>query len=332
MAGHDIIVLGASAGGVEVLRELMRGLPPGLPASLFVVCHFPAGGRSALPEILSRAGPLLATHPRDGEPTYPGQVYVAPPDFHLLLEPGRARLSRGPRENRQRPSIDALFRSAARAYGPRVVAVVLSGALQDGTAGLMAVRQAGGVAVVQDPGDALVTSMPLTAREIAGADHSARAAELAPLLVELVHSPVPPRGGPSMADPSEKMPGLVARDMEGQRHGEREGEISTFTCPECGGSLWQLDQAGVLQFRCHVGHAYHSEVLLEEQRRALEAALWTAVRTYREKAVLSRQLAARTRAQGDDAGAQRFEEEAHVADQYGELIRNHVLRPEDAKG
>jgi two-component system chemotaxis response regulator CheB len=327
MPGHDIIVVGASAGGLSVLRELMRGLPPGLPASLFVVSHLPPVGRSLLPEILSKAGPLLATHPRDGEAVYPGHVYVAPPDRHLLVEPGRVRVTRGPRENRHRPSIDALLRSAARAYRSRVVGVILSGALQDGAAGLMAVRHAGGLSVVQDPAEAEVTSMPLAASEIAGADYTVRAADLAGLLVELIHQPVVARGGSTMADPLEQVPDLMARDMEEQQRGERRGKVSTFTCPECGGSLWQMDEGGVLQFRCHVGHAYHSEILLEEQQRALEAALWTAVRTYREKGILSRQLAARTREKGDAAGAERFEEEARVADEYGALIQQYVLQP-----
>src|SRR5262249_34402069 len=159
------------------------GLPPGLPAAVFVVCHFPAGARSMLPDILSRAGPLLAAHARDSEPTYPGHIYVAPPDRHLLLEPGRVRLTGDARENNHRPAIDPLFRSAARVYGPRVIGVVLTGALYDGVAGLMAVRAAGGVAVVQAPGDALVAAMPQHACDVAGADYVIPAAGLAPLLV-----------------------------------------------------------------------------------------------------------------------------------------------------
>src|SRR5947209_7433882 len=149
MVGHDIIVVGASAGGVDVLAHVARGLPAGLPAAIFVVCHFPPGGASVLPEILSRSGPLLASHARDGEPTYPGHVYVAPPDLHLLVAPGQARLSHGARENGFRPAIDVLFRSAARTYAARVVAVVLTGSLYDGVAGLLAIRAAGGIAVVQ---------------------------------------------------------------------------------------------------------------------------------------------------------------------------------------
>jgi two-component system, chemotaxis family, protein-glutamate methylesterase/glutaminase len=187
LPARDVIVVGASAGGVEALSELVRGLPPGLPAAVFVVCHFPTGPRSLLPEILSRQGPLLARHASDGEPIYPGHIYVAPPDYHLVLEPGLVRLGHGPRENRFRPSIDPLFRSAARAFGPRVIAVILSGALTDGVAGLLAVRAAGGVAVVQDPADAVLPSLPQAAWDVAGADHVVPARGLAPLLAELVH-------------------------------------------------------------------------------------------------------------------------------------------------
>jgi two-component system chemotaxis response regulator CheB len=324
MPGHDIIVVGASAGGIEVLKELARGLPKGLPAAMFVVCHFPTEWRSTLPDILSRSGPLLAQHARDGEAPYPGQIYVAPPGHHLLLDDGRMRLTRGPRENGHRPAIDPTFRSAARAYGPRVIGVVLTGSLTDGTAGLMAIRAGGGIAVVQDPADALVASMPRSAAEIAGADHIVPAAGLAPLLSGLVWRPVPQPGGTPM-DPLEKMTNVVDDDMREQERGGRRGHLATFTCPECGGNLWQVDEHSVLRFRCHVGHAYYAEALLGEQSEALEAALWTAVRTFREKAVLSRQLARAEHERGNGETARRYAEQAELADRYGELIRQNVL-------
>ena len=329
MAGRDIIVVGASTGGVEVLAQLARGLPPGLPATVFVVCHISPGARSLLPEILSRAGPLLAAHARDGEPTYPGHIYVAPPDRHLLLEPGRVRLRGGPRENHARPAIDPLFRSAARAYGRRVIGVVLTGALYDGVAGLMAVRAAGGVAVVQDPGDALVAALPMNARDIAGADHVVPAAGLARLLVDLVHQPLEPEGGLPMADPLEKMTDIVAADMNAQVRGERRGAVSVFTCPECGGSLWQVDEKNLLRFNCHVGHTYLGEALLGEQSEALEAALWTAVRTFKEKVVLARQLAATARERGDAQSVERFEDQARVAERYSALIQQYLLNGQE---
>jgi two-component system chemotaxis response regulator CheB len=210
MVPHDIVVIGASAGGVEALRRLVRDLPTGLPASLFVVCHFPPGQRSVLPVLLSRAGMLLATHAVDGEPFLPGHIYVAPPDYHLLLAEGqRIQLTRGPRENHHRPAVDPLFRSAARNYGRRVIGVVLTGFLNDGTAGLLAVRSAGGVAVVQDPADAAVGAMPDNAARIAGADYRVSLDRLAPLLVELIQRPSVALGGSSMTNALEKMPDIV---------------------------------------------------------------------------------------------------------------------------
>lgn len=326
MAGRDIIVIGASAGGVETLAAVVGGLPPGFPASLFVVRHFPAGARSVLPDILSRSGPLLATHAKNGEEFHPGHIYVAPPDHHLLLTPGgKTRLTREARENHHRPAIDPLFRSAARHYGPRVVGVILTGGLADGVAGLMAVRSAGGVAVVQDPRDARVAALPQNATELAGADRVAAAADLPALLTELVLDRPPHETGGRPMDPVERMPEVVDRDLERQARNGRRGEVSTFTCPECGGSLWQVDDAGLVRFRCHVGHAYNGDALLAEQAESLEAALWTAVRTFRERSVLARQLAARERDGGNDDTADRFEEQAAQADRYGRLIVRHVL-------
>jgi two-component system chemotaxis response regulator CheB len=326
MQGRDIIVVGASAGGVPALCELVRGLPPGLPAALFVVCHFPSASRSILPEILSGRGPLLAVHAHDGEPVRQGQIYVAPPDYHLLLRPGRVELSHGPRENHHRPAIDPLFRSAARAYGARVVAIVLSGgSLSDGTAGLLAVRQAGGVGIVQDPLEAAVGVMPNSARTIAGADHVLPVGRIPPLLVSLVRQPMSEGGSPPMTDPIELMPEVVNEDMAAQERGHKNGQVSVYTCPECGGSLWQVGEGELVRFRCHVGHAYYADRLYSDQAEALEAALWTAVRTFKEKAVLARQLASSERSRGESGAAERFEEDARLAERYGHLIQEHVL-------
>jgi two-component system, chemotaxis family, protein-glutamate methylesterase/glutaminase len=326
VAKRDLIVIGTSTGGVEALSKVVSELPSGFPATIFVVCHIPAGYRSILPEILSRSGPLLAIHPTDGEPFYPGHVYVAPPDRHLLLGPdGRMRLSREARENNHRPAVDPLFRSAARHYGPRVIGVVLTGALHDGAAGLLAIRRSGGLGVIQDPSDATLASMPLNAAQVAGADYVVPISRLTPLLVNIVQESQAPDRGDVAMDPIERMPDVVERDMDRQVQDRRRGDVSVYTCPGCGGSLWQVDEAGVLQFRCHVGHAYNGEILLAEQTDALEAALWTAVRTFREKSVLSRQLAVRERSKGDEAAASRFDEQAGQADRYGNLILRYVL-------
>jgi two-component system chemotaxis response regulator CheB len=325
-SSRDIIVVGTSAGGVQALVTLAGGLPAGFPASVFVVCHFPSGGRSILPEILSRAGPLLASHPINGEEFRAGRIYVAPPDHHLLLAPGgRMRLSRGARENMHRPAADPLFRSAARHYGPRVIGVVLTGGMHDGSAGLMAIRSAGGLAVAQDPEDAVVAAMPQHATEIAGVDYLVTAAELAELLVKLVGEPEIVDQGAQTMDPIERMPNIVEQTMDRQVKNERPGEVSVFSCPECGGTLWQVDETGLIRFRCHVGHVYNGEALLEEQSEALEAALWTSVRAFREKSILARQLAARERAVGNLYAADRFSEQAEQAQRYASLILKHVL-------
>jgi two-component system chemotaxis response regulator CheB len=337
MAGRDIIVLGASAGGVEALAKLVQGLPSGFPASLFIACHFPAEQESMLPEILSRAGPLLAGHARDHERFVPGHIYVAPPDYHLVLaRGGNLELSHAARENGHRPAIDPLFRSAARYYGSRVIGVVLSGALTDGVAGLLAIRSAGGVAVVQDPADARVGALPQSASNVAGADHIVPVSAMAPLLVKLVAKPIS-EGGSRAMDPLENMPQKVNETVQQQVNGERQGDVSFFTCPECGGALWQVEQEELVRFRCHVGHAYYGERLLEQQAESLEAALWIAVRTFRERAVLSRQLAHQERARGNGHSAERFEEQAQSAERHGELIQKYVLegapgpgRPEQA--
>lgn len=186
MPGHDIIVIGSSAGGVDALIKLVNQLPANLPASIFIVLHIPARSPRVLPDILSRSGPLPAIHPTDGEEIRHSRIYIAPPDQHLLIERGNVHIVRGPKENRHRPAIDATFRSAALAYGPRVVGVILTGALGDGTAGLLAIKQRGGIAVVQDPHDALYPSMPLSALASVHVDYTAPLAAIGPLLMQLV--------------------------------------------------------------------------------------------------------------------------------------------------
>jgi two-component system chemotaxis response regulator CheB len=309
---------------VEALSQLVQSLPPGLPATVFVVCHFPATSHSVLPDILSRRGPLLAVHARDGEPIYPGQIYVAPPDHHLILEASSVRVTRWPREHRLRPAIDPLFRSAARVFGTRVIGVLLSGILQDGVAGLLAIRAVGGVAVVQDPADALLPGLPQSARDIAGADHVVPARELGALLAHLLHQAVRTKGDSTMPDPLDTTAEAVLRDMSAQTNGQRRGHLSVLTCPECGGCLWQVDERELLRFRCHVGHVYLGEALLAEQSATLEAALWKAVRTFKEKGVLARQLAA-----GQDTNpgtAPLLLEEARLADHYAGLIQQYLLQ------
>jgi two-component system, chemotaxis family, protein-glutamate methylesterase/glutaminase len=252
---------------------------------------------------------------------------VAPNNSHLLIAPGRLKLSYGARENRFRPAIDPLFRSAARAYGERIIGVLLSGGLDDGVAGLLAIRSAGGVAIVQDPADALLSVLPRNAIAISGADYVVPVSEMPALLDRLVSAPVVTKGEQKRMDPIDNLPVAVDRDMAAQASNERRGAPSVYICPECGGVLWQVDQEEMVRFRCHVGHAYYGEQLLEGQADALEAALWTAVRTFRERSTLSRQLALSEQHKGNTENAARYEETATVADQHGDAIRTFLLDP-----
>jgi two-component system, chemotaxis family, protein-glutamate methylesterase/glutaminase len=271
MPDHDIVVVGASAGGVEALAALARSLPADLPAAVFVVLHVPSTGSSALPDILSRHGPLPAAHVKDGEPIENGRIYVAPPDHHVLLRTGHVHLSRGPRENGHRPAVDPLFRSAAHQYASRVIGVVLSGALDDGTAGLTAVKSRGGLAVVQEPGDALYPGMPDSALEHVRVDHVVPTADMGALLARITAEPSPeaPGSAPDHMEVEVQVEGFSLEAMEG----ERPGRPSGFSCPDCNGVLWEIQDGQLQRFRCRVGHAWSPESLLTQQSEALEAAL-----------------------------------------------------------
>src|SRR5436305_4371456 len=242
-----VIVVGASAGGVDALSALVAGLPADLRAAVLVVLHLAPHGKSVLPHILSTRGPLPARHAVDGEPLEAGRVYVAPPDQHLVVEPGRVRVTDEPRENGVRPSVDTLFRSAAHAYGPAAIAVVLSGTLDHGTAGLIAVKQHGGVAVVQDPAEAVFPSMPANAVRFADPDHVVPLDKLPTLLAGLVDEWWQDRRADAQRGTDEHH--QPADPSAGAQH----GEPSEFTCPECGGTLWEQHQGDLLRFRCRAG-------------------------------------------------------------------------------
>jgi two-component system chemotaxis response regulator CheB len=324
MPDHDVVVVGASAGGVEALTRLTTSLPDDLSAAVVVVLHLPATGTSALPEILCRHGPLPAAHVKDGEPVQPGRIYVAPPDHHVLLRTGHLRLSRGPRENGHRPAIDPLFRSAAREYATGVIGVVLSGALDDGTAGLLAIKSRGGVAVVQDPADALYPGMPGNALEHVQVDHVAAAASMGQLLVGLIADRLepPPDPAPSEMRAEVAMEGFSLEAMEGAHPGQPSG----FSCPDCNGVLWQIRDGGLERYRCRVGHAWSPESLLTQQSEALEAALWVALRSLEERAALARRLAEPAHQRGHSITATRFEEQAAEAQQAARLVRDLLLQ------
>jgi two-component system chemotaxis response regulator CheB len=319
MAGRDIVVVGGSAGSIEAVAELVRGLPQGFAGSMFVVVHFPSSVTSTLPRILSRAGPLPASHAVDGERIEPGRIYVARPDWHLLLNDGHVSLTRGPKENGHRPALDPLFRTAAHSYGSRVVGVVLSGNLNDGTAGLLTIKQRGGMAIVQSLDTALYPGMPRSAIEHVAVDHVLSPPEIARLITDLAREAVPSLEVIPMSEElSLAQPDEVARaDRQTQP-----GVPSTMACPECHGVLWEVKDEELVRFRCRVGHAYSDEALLVHQAEQLEAALWTALRALEEHSALAKRLASRASQRGHIHSASVFTEQFMDAEQHATVIRD----------
>src|SRR5215475_5875224 len=325
MPGHDIIVMGASSGGIETFMEIVSELPRDLPAAIFAVLHVSPRGTTKFPEILTRAGRLPAAHALDKEPIRPGRIYVAPPDLHLLLRPGTIRIVRGPKENNARPAVDATFRTAARAYGPRVVGVVLSGALDDGTAGLAAIKERGGITVVQDPGDALFPDMPRNAMEAVKVDYCLPTREIASLLVRLALEPVKGEAALPVPEEMQKESEIEAMDMATIEDEEKPGTPSVFGCPECGGVLWELQEGELLRFRCRVGHAYGAEGLFAAQSESLDTALWSAFRALEENASLARRLAEQAKKNQRTHSAKMFERRAKEVEGQADVIRQLLL-------
>jgi two-component system, chemotaxis family, protein-glutamate methylesterase/glutaminase len=276
-----VVGVGASAGGVDALIRIVRTLPAELPAAICIVLHVPATGRSLLAPILDRHTELTVCVPGDDEPLRPRHVYVAPPDRHLSVAAGRVELGRGPKENGVRPAVDPMLRSLAAAYGEHAVAIVLSGALGDGSQGAVAVKQAGGAVIVQDPDDATVPSMPESAiRAVGDIDHVLPAAEIGRTLGRLVGAAAAIGEDLAMTDPApwpERPP----------------GPPSAFTCPECSGPLWELTEGGLVRYRCRVGHAYSEDSMMVEQGGAVEAALWSALEALEERADFLERMSAR---------------------------------------
>ena len=328
MTGHDIIVIGASAGGVEALTQLVGGLPEDLAASIFVVLHIPANSTSILAKILDRAGRLPAVTAKDYEAIQPGRIYVAQSDYHLLVKRGHVRMTRGPKENTSRPAIDPLFRTAARYYGRRVIGVVLTGTLDDGTAGLLSIKSRGGIAIVQDPDEALYSGMPRSALENVAVDHCLPLAEIPALLVRLVNEPVEEEGESAVSNDMQKEIDIAEMELDELKDEHRPGAPSRYTCPECHGVLFEIDEEALLRFRCRVGHAYSAETLLSEQSGALEAALWAALRSLEENVSLARRLAERMRERGNMISATRFDERADELQNRVGVIRNVLVNQE----
>ncbi len=307
-AHRDIVVVGASEGGTEALSAFVAGLPVDLPAAVFVTLHSHASSESRLPEILTRHGALRARHAIHGERIAAGRIYVAPPDNHLMLRPGYVQVVRGPKENGFRPSVDALFRTASIAYGPRVIGVVLTGNLDCGTAGLLSIKARGGTALVQDPGEAAVPEMPRSAIDHVAVDQVAGVTALAARVVELTAAPAPPA-------PAQVPPEIA------ELEGDEPGLAAEIVCPICQGKLTETSVGGFSSFRCHVGHAFSLESVAAEQAEEVERALWASVRALEESARLANRLSAST------AGEmrQRFVEREETQLQQAGVIRRLLL-------
>ena len=314
-----IIVIGASAGGVEALRTVVSAFPRDLDAAVFVTLHIGAH-RSDLPWLLTRAGLLPATHPVDGEGICSGHVYVAPPDHHMLVESGRIHLTKGPRENCARPAIDPLFRSAARAYGSSVIGVILTGGLNDGTAGMFEVKARGGTTVVQDPADAVTPDMPQSVISNVMVDYVVPVAEIGPLLSHLV------------GDGDAAFPLIIHPMGDSQEYGmTAEFTLNppvAVTCPDCGGALRRSELGPLIQFSCHIGHVYTAEVMLAAQFLMMERSLETAMRSLSERAELCRQMAAKVpeSSKNTDERAQ-WDAARREADDQTQPLRALLTRP-----
>ena len=345
-----VLAVGGSAGGVEALVELVAGLPRDLPACVLVTVHVGGNARSNLPRILARSGPLPAAHARHGEPLLPGHIYVAPPDFHLLVAQGVARLSHGPRVNRHRPAIDVMFASAARWAGPRAAAVVLSGLLDDGAIGAALVRRTGGRVLVQDPADALFDTMPRSALFAVPSAVTAAVAGMGTVIGEAVaHLRDRDRNGLRDDQVDATTATATATAIVDAQLGNEEGgpmthetrmgdgdnpaflsadeiQLTRMSCPECNGGLAEIDLGRLRYYRCHVGHQYSPQSLEAAQREAVEAKLWAAAAALEEHAALARHLSTEP---GEALGRSVADGYRRLADRSNSTARSLVSRLQD---
>jgi two-component system chemotaxis response regulator CheB len=321
MTHAQIVVIGASAGGLEALRALITDLPGDFAVPICVVMHMSPQSPGLLHEILGRSTQLSVVKAADRDRLKPGTIYLPPPDCHLTVEPGRVRVSKGPRENLFRPAIDPLFRSAAQVYGPAAIGVILTGNLDDGTAGLWAIKQMGGVAVVQDPADSLFPSMPRTAIRHVNVDHIVPRAAIPALLGRLVAAPVAAATS-GQAPAALQIEVDIAREANAVDAGLYDvSQPSEFACPECHGVLRQLKEGERTRFRCHTGHAYSIDSLLAAISAGIEDTLWSATRALEEARLLLEAMADHVTQNHDPADARRLMERAEEARRHVEVLR-----------
>ena len=327
VAKRNIVVIGGSSGSFEVFKRIVRGLPKDLDASIFIVWHMAPNVRGVLPRVLNDHGPLSAVEARDGEAIERSRIYVARPDHHLVIDDGHVRVSRGPKENRFRPAVDPLFRSAAYSYGPRVIGVVTSGSLDDGSSGLWEIKKRGGVAIVQDPREAETPSMPENAIEAVGPEHIVRSDEIAKWIVRLSQEDVHEEVNVGSAD-DELTKGeiRIATEDNALLQGVfQKGELTPYTCPECSGVLTKLKEGNRIRFRCHTGHAFSADSLLTALTQNIEDSLWSAIRGVDESILLLNHLGDHFAEVNNGKVAARFFQKAQEALARNERIRRIVL-------
>jgi two-component system, chemotaxis family, protein-glutamate methylesterase/glutaminase len=293
MTKRDIVVVGTSAGGIEALTRLAGQLPADFPAAVLAVVHIAPGGPSCIAEVIGRATALRARLGKQGQTIAPGHIYFAPPDRHMTVGDGHIRLDRGRHENRARPAIDPLFRSAAVTFGPRAIGIILSGCLDDGTAGLSAIKRCGGVAMVQDPEDAAYPDMPRKAMQTVDVTYALSVARMGSVLIQLTGEQVSEKFTvpPDLASEVAMYNGNSSDAATETERLDGWGRLVALGCPECGGPIWERRQEEPRRYRCRIGHAFTANALIAEQREKSERGLWEAVRVLEEEARMLATLA-----------------------------------------
>jgi len=324
---RDVVVFGASAGGLQALRQIVERLPRDLPASILVAVHLSPTAPSRLPRMLQDAGSLPAVAAHDGQRVLPSTIHTVVPDRHLLVTEGdRLLLSRGPRENRVRPSVDKSFRSVARWCGPRAIGVMLSGTLDDGASGFASIARCGGVPLVQSPEEARFDGMPRAALAAVPGATALPVAQLAKTITELAGQEVAP-----LVDGLDE--DLIWETDMAERGGsgaDQAGDPVGLGCPECGGGMNRVRAVGSTHYVCHAGHSYAPQTLLAAKEEGIESALWTALSALQEKSMVLFDLAHRAAEAGDEAGRRGHEAAAARAAHAVDLLREQILLEDDS--
>jgi two-component system chemotaxis response regulator CheB len=330
METRNIIVIGASAGGFETIKRLVAGLPADLQAAIFIVWHVPPDVKGILPQVLNRLQTVKATQAADREPIEPGRIYVPPPDRHLILEKEHVRVTHGPKENGFRPAVDPLFRSAAYYHGPRVIGIILSGSLDDGTAGLWTIKQYGGLAIVQDPAEAEVPSMPASAIREVAVDHIITVADMAPLLVKLTSQEIPFFNYNDMENNNKtgKEVRIAIQDETLEEGVMQFGELTPYTCPECHGVLSAIKEGQRIRYRCHTGHAFSADSLLAIITENIEHSMWDCIRAMEESILLLNHMGDHFAEVNQPSLAAQYFKKANECMERSKLIRKAVLSHE----